>query len=312
MPLISVIIPAYNSEKYIGETLRSLQAQTLTDWEAIVVDDGSKDGTAAVIEPFTADARITLMRQANGGVAMARNNGFAKASAGSQFIAFMDGDDVYLPHALATLASALGKNADRIGAHGLAEMIDQNSQPIEPGGFSRFQRERAGFDGTRMVTWGTDRPTTFETVIQHSRVYPPGLLLTRRVFVEKVGPFDAGVSPVEDWDMLIRLTRFGPIAFVDNVILQYRRHPQQATTASLDRIYAATRKLHRKTYEAPENSAAQRAVVRGSFRSWQRMKIAEKRRHAFAAAASGRLVSATKDAAHIVGHLMRLARGGPA
>jgi glycosyltransferase involved in cell wall biosynthesis len=278
----------------------------------MIVDDGSTDGTASIIEQWCRrDSRFRLIRQANAGVAAARNTGFAAASPGSQFITFMDSDDVYLPHALGTLVGSLASDPRMIGAHGLAEMIDQDSQPQAPGEFSSFQRARTGFDGHEIVPWGTVKPTSFETVIHHSRIYPPGLLMTRRPWVQRVGPFDAAVSPVEDWDMLIRLTRLGDIAFVNEVILHYRRHPAQATTASLDRIYRATDRLRVKTFRSPENTPEQLDTLRGSFRAYQRMKIREKRRSAFASVSKGRLVSAARDMAHIAGHAARILRGRP-
>jgi glycosyltransferase involved in cell wall biosynthesis len=308
-PRLSIIIPAYNVERFIVETLESVRGQTFREWECIVVDDGSKDGTAATVERWIAcDDRFRLVRQANAGVAAARNAGFAQASATARYVMFMDADDVYLPHAFATLHTTLEQKADIIGAHGLAEMIDHLSVPVEVGGFSQFQRERTGFDGRGIVRWPLEKPTTFETVLQHSRVYPPGLVMVRRAIVEKVGPFDKAVSPVEDWDMLIRYTRHGALAFLDDVILYYRRHPGQAT-ANERRIHEATARMHKKTEISPENSAEHRALIRGARRSWHRMKAAEKAASAVDALRHGRVIAAAKFAGHVAGYsLLRFAR----
>src|SRR5262245_19101881 len=96
MPNVSVIIPAYNAEAFIADTIRSVLAQTYQDFEVIVVDDGSRDGTAKALQPF--ESRVRLHTQANAGVATARNTGVGLAT--GTFIAFLDADDLWLPHKL--------------------------------------------------------------------------------------------------------------------------------------------------------------------------------------------------------------------
>ena len=103
MPLVSVIMPTFNRADTIGRSIRSVQAQTFTDWELIVVDDGSTDNTMALIEGC--DPRLKLIRQENQGTAGARNTGL-RASAGS-YIAFLDSDDEWLPHHLELCVSFL-------------------------------------------------------------------------------------------------------------------------------------------------------------------------------------------------------------
>src|SRR6266511_1012520 len=103
MPLVSVIMPTFNRADTIRRAIRSVQAQTFTDWELIVVDDGSTDNTVALIEGC--DPRLKLIRQENQGTAVARNAGLS-ASAGS-YIAFLDSDDEWLPHHLELCVSFL-------------------------------------------------------------------------------------------------------------------------------------------------------------------------------------------------------------
>jgi teichuronic acid biosynthesis glycosyltransferase TuaG len=99
-PLVSIITAAYNAEAFIGETLASVQSQSLGDWEMLVADDASADRTAAIVEATAAaDPRIRLIRlERNGGVARARNA--ALAAARGRFIAFLDSDDLWLPQKL--------------------------------------------------------------------------------------------------------------------------------------------------------------------------------------------------------------------
>ncbi|SDR81267.1 glycosyltransferase family 2 protein [Bradyrhizobium canariense] len=97
MPLVSIITPSWNVERLIGETIESVQAQTLGDWELLIADDCSTDNTAAVIESYAAkDPRIKLIRQPrNGGPALARQAAIEQAQ--GRFIAFLDSDDLWLP-----------------------------------------------------------------------------------------------------------------------------------------------------------------------------------------------------------------------
>lgn len=104
-PEVSVIIPAYNAEKYLAECLESVGSQTERNLEIIVVDDGSTDGTAAIVAGFAeADPRLRLIRQPNGGPGPARNT--AIAAARGRYLAFVDADDLLLPHALEHMLAA--------------------------------------------------------------------------------------------------------------------------------------------------------------------------------------------------------------
>ncbi|MCR9271088.1 MAG: glycosyltransferase family 2 protein [Hyphomonadaceae bacterium] len=99
--LISVIVPAYNAERFIARTLESILRQTHQNLEVLVVDDGSRDGTADIVRAYAkADHRVSLIQQPNGGVARARNTGIAKAKA--DLIAPCDADDLWSPEKLAT------------------------------------------------------------------------------------------------------------------------------------------------------------------------------------------------------------------
>ena len=106
MPLVTVVIPAYNAEKYIEETLDSLRAQTLGDWEALIVDDGSTDTTAQIAEKASAqDARFRLLRQENAGVSAARNHGLSEAQ--GTYILFLDSDDTLTADSLRAFCETL-------------------------------------------------------------------------------------------------------------------------------------------------------------------------------------------------------------
>ena len=116
--LISVIIPAYNAASFIEETIQSLYNQTYTNWEAIIVNDGSTDTTATICDSFT-DKRVITIHQSNTGVATARNNGLALAK--GDYIVFFDADDLMAPDFLQARIQVLEENSDLGYAGGLVE-----------------------------------------------------------------------------------------------------------------------------------------------------------------------------------------------
>jgi glycosyltransferase involved in cell wall biosynthesis len=116
--LVSVIIPAYNAAPFIEETIHSLYSQTHTDWEAIIVNDGSKDNTAAICSSFS-DNRVKTIHQANSGVAAARNNGLAQAQGG--YVIFFDADDVMTPRFIESRMEVMENNPELGYAGGLVE-----------------------------------------------------------------------------------------------------------------------------------------------------------------------------------------------
>ena len=111
-PFVSVIVPCYNVETYVGECLESLRTQSFTDFEAICVNDGSTDGTRTVLEEFAqADSRILIVDRENGGLSAARNSGLDVAR--GEYVCFLDSDDKYAPYALEHLAEmAKSRNLD--------------------------------------------------------------------------------------------------------------------------------------------------------------------------------------------------------
>ena len=108
MPRVSVVVPAFNAGQYLAETLASVTASTFTDYEIVVIDDGSSDNTAAIAERFAPRAR--LIRQSNRGMSASRNTGIE--SSDSEFIALLDSDDLWHPEKLALQLAALEAKPD--------------------------------------------------------------------------------------------------------------------------------------------------------------------------------------------------------
>lgn len=261
MPNISIVIPIYNATNHLAETLESVLAQTLTDWELILVDDGSTDSSVELAEGYVGrDARIQLIRQANGGIVAARNRGIAETDQSSEFISLLDHDDLWEPNALQVLQDALATHADCVAAHGIVQMIDKGDSPLH-GHFGKFGgHERRGVFRRRTVIWPLDHPTTFAVFAFGNCIMTPGQVLVRRSALDKVGSFDPVCLPDDDWDMWLRLSRLGDFAFLNQPLLHYRLH---ANNASNDQrmMEQAEQTLRRKLLRAPENTTQQRQLA---------------------------------------------------
>jgi GT2 family glycosyltransferase len=265
------------------------------------------DQTGAVVEAVVAlDDRVRLVRQRCGGSSMARNRGFLESCPFTEYVTFMDADDLWEPRALEALAGRLCENPSAIGAHGVAEFIDAHGNPLNPGGFAAFGRRRLGFLDGQIREWPLAAPTVFETLVWTGPLYPPGLLLARRSAYEKAGLFDVGLLHCEDWDMCLRLSRQGRLEFVNEVLLSYRRHQ---SNQSNDRRGSSlmVRKLHRKTFFSPENTPAQRELLRAGWKAWQRYKVREKCR----VVRMGSVRERCSAVASLPVHALRYMRGYP-
>lgn len=174
-PMISVVIPAYNAEKTIAATLESVLAQSFPPHEVIVVDDGSKDGTPAVVESFA--PRVRLVRQANAGPSAARNNGIRSAS--GDWIALLDADDTWHPDKLAVQAEQLADDVAFV--HCYASPADCYTTPVD-----------------------------FDALWHHNHVGTSTVVLNKALFLE-LGGFEEDRSFIgaEDYNMWLRMAASG-------------------------------------------------------------------------------------------------------
>lgn len=215
VPAISVIVPAWGVADHLGEALRSLQAQTRTDWEAIVVDDGDTAAVAAAVAPFAADPRIRLLATDNAGLACARNRGIKAARAAR--ISLLDGDDRYRPDYLHAMAARLDGDA----ALGFVTCDARMFGVAEFDGKLFSEREPQQGD------------ITLERVLRcQFKVF--GSTMMRRAALDEVGGFDAGLRSAEDLDLWIRMLEAGwRAAYVPAPLVDYRRRAASLSANSL-------------------------------------------------------------------------------
>lgn len=267
-PAVSIVIPAYNAAKYLAQTLESVRAQTFSNWECIVVDDGSSDTTAQIAEEFAAhDKRIRWVSQTNAGVSAARNNGWARAHPRSLWVAFLDADDLWEPEFLQTLSAVLEAHPDAAAAHCTAYYIDQNGHRFAEGVLEDASRRRYELEGGAIVRHSSDRPTTFAMTAVHATIYTPGCALIRRAALEQVGGFNTAFSLGEDWELWVRLSRLSPFPFVNQPLLAYRRH-QTNSSSNRKAAVAQSRSLRRAIIESPANTPEQKRVALAAYRAF--------------------------------------------
>ena len=209
-PLVSVVIPAFNAERFLGEAIESVLAQTYEPLETIVVDDGSSDGTVAVAGAYS---EVTVIEQPNAGPSAARNRGFA-ASRGD-FIAFHDSDDLMTTDKLEVQAGVLINEAE-VGC-----VLAEQELLVEPGAELPFWVE-----GSKVPILMPPRPPE---LADEPMVHPMTMVVRREVF-ERIGGFDESMRAAEDFDWMLRASEAGiEIARLSEVLLRRRVHPDSLT-----------------------------------------------------------------------------------
>lgn len=206
--LVSVIIPSYNSARYIASTVESALAQTYPAVEVIVVDDGSTDATQAVLAPYR--SRITILHQANRGPAAARNAGLRVAR--GAYLLFLDSDDLLVPASVAAKAAFLEQNP----RYGLV--------------YSAWTQ--INHDGSRIM--GEAHPRcqgdVLAALLRREYFFFPGSALIRRTCLDTVGAFDENAYGAEDADLWLRLARAGyAFGYIDEPLFVYRYHTASIT-----------------------------------------------------------------------------------
>lgn len=203
--LISVIIPAYNSARYIAETINSVLQQKHQFFELIVVDDGSTDNQNEIIQRFAKqDQRVRLIKQKNLGVAAARNTGIRHAK--GNYLSFLDADDLWHTDNLSLKIEKL-KNEDIGLVHSDAQVIDQFSNPT--GKLICGKKGRLLDD---ILLW------------EGPHIPGPSSILIKREVVDNIGMFDHKLSTAADMDFFIRITSKYGVGKLDKVTWQYRVH----------------------------------------------------------------------------------------
>jgi glycosyltransferase involved in cell wall biosynthesis len=201
-PLVSIIMAAYNHDRYIDKAIASALAQTWKSFELIVVDDGSTDTTSQVVSRFGDSVRYIY--QENRGQGGARNRGIASAS--GKYVCFLDDDDLWDSGYLATVTSVLEKEPETAALYTGYRMIDDEDRPLPQTGVRMVPPDRM-YDALVCGGW-----------------FPPMVVTVRRDCLEQVGPLDETLRGHDDWDLWLRIARSCVFAGIPEVLASYRIH----------------------------------------------------------------------------------------
>ncbi len=250
---VSVIIPAYNCDRYIREAIASVFAQTYTDYELIIVDDGSTDDTAQVIKSY--GDRINYIYQTNQGVAQARNTGLAVAQ--GKYIAFLDQDDFFYPHKLAAQVELIEQNPHLGMIFSGWDIVDSQGEAIDT-----------------VQPWENSRELNTKDIIIWKPVFL-GAMLFSHAWLKRTSGFNTTLEQTPDVDLVLRLAAISCSAYwLKDATVGYRQHESNASgntllqaqelNSMLERFFSDSN-LHPQI-KALENSSRYQSLVWSAWR----------------------------------------------
>ena len=264
MPAVSVIMPVYNVERYVEPAIESVLAQTCRDFEVIVVNDGSTDGTPILVDSYAArDSRIRVLHKVNGGISSARN--LALRTAAGDLIALLDGDDTWDPEFLESQISVLQ-------AHPEVDVVTANARNL---GGNR--------DGEPARPWPDARPhpDLLGMIADEQAIFIMSVF-RRRVF-EQIGGFDESLRTNEDYDYWLRAAVAG-LRFHRNArpLGGYRRRNDSLSASAVNMLHGILR-VYEKLRPALANRPLERHVLDTQVARFENEKLRALARAAIAA-----------------------------
>ena len=235
-PAVTVLMPVWNCVRFTRHAIRSILAQSFTNYEFIIVDDGSTDGTFDVIKQFAEeDQRIHLISRENRGLVASLNEGLSVARA--PLVARMDGDDIATENRLAVQVAEFERRADLVLLGGQAQLIDAMDNP------GRMLQVPNGIEQTRKAL-----------LVSCPFIHPS--VMFRRKPVLEVGGYRDKYRHAEDYDLWLRLSSRGEIDNLPDIVLKFRRHGESVTDrhAKIQAISTALalESYHAQTFDRPD------------------------------------------------------------
>lgn len=240
-PLVSIIMPAFNAEKTIGGSIQSVLNQTYSNWELIIIDDGSTDSTFETIKNFS-DSRIKATRRENCGVASTRN--YALSISKGEYIAFLDSDDLWLPEKLTKQVEILQTSDSSTG------LIHTNYLEFD-------ERTEYSPKPFKNLFWLKTEGNVHEDLMVHDFVATLTVMIKKEV-IEKVGIFSEDLHGTEDWDLWIRIAEHFTVQYIPTRLAKYR-----LVAGSLSKNYS---KYELELKKVLERHLEKKAVYKGNLR----------------------------------------------
>lgn len=232
MPLISVIIPAYNAEKTIKKTIESVLSQTFSDFELIIINDGSQDSTLDIVYSIQ-DSRIKVFSYPNSGQPASRNRGFAHSC--GEYISFIDADDCWTADKLEAQFRALQDNPQAAVAYSWTNCIDESGQFLRRGSYITAQGD------------------VYAKLLLIDFIESGSNPLICSQALAAVGSFDGSLTNVHDWDMWLRLAARYHFVCVPSPQILYRVSPNSMSSNVLGVEASSLRVIERAFAQAPES-----------------------------------------------------------
>lgn len=240
MRKVSVLIPSYNHERYLPLALQSVFEQTYTDYEVVVVDDGSTDRSVEILQSYK--GQIRLYTQANRGTYATLNRLIAESR--GQYLAILNSDDLWLPTKLEKQVAVLEAHPQVGLVHTYGEFIDHEGRPLG--------KNPLGYPWPRTKTGNI-----IEDLVRYNRIVPSSAMIRRECF-ERLGGFREDLYGLGDWEMWLRIALHYDVGFVDEPLTLYRVHAYNACHHH-DRMRMDEVKVRSETIHAHEPIYWQRA-----------------------------------------------------
>lgn len=222
MTRISVLLPLYNGESYIREAVESVIAQTHRDFELLILDDGSRDGSLAQVREIARrDPRVRVIARENRGLTETLNELLAAAT--GELVARMDADDVCLPDRFARQVAFLAEHPEVVCVGGDAEMIDERGRFL-----------------TVLHVPEDDAEIQRQALVGHAPLFHPSVMIRREVLA-RIGGYRHEFWPAEDLDLWLRLGEAGALANLRGPVLRYRLHAHSISATNVARQRQAAR-----------------------------------------------------------------------
>ncbi|MBL4699027.1 MAG: glycosyltransferase family 2 protein [Phycisphaerales bacterium] len=260
----SVLMPVFNTEKYLAQAIESILSQTYTDFELIIINDGSTDNSETIVRHYErVDNRVRVFTRKNQGVVSTRNELLQAAE--SEYLAWMDSDDVSHPNRLELQVREMDSHPDLVAVGGQAQYIDFAGRPIS---IHKMPCDHGTIDRIHMSGSG------------HAMLQ--GCAMVRRKALIEVGSFD-NTHIAEDIELWLRLAEYGQLENIDSVLLDYRLHPKSyghtnRSAQSLSGWTAAVEASVRRGVEPPPRpQISQKKVLSNAslYRKWSWWALAD-------------------------------------
>jgi glycosyltransferase involved in cell wall biosynthesis len=254
-PAVTVVMPVYNGRDYLARAIESVMAQSMPDWELVIVDDCSTDDSLAVIGRYLVDPRVVLLRNGeNVGVAASRNR--ALASSRGAYLTFLDQDDEWLPRKLELQLAAMLSHPEIGLLHAEYARIDPASQ---------LMGQARDLPATSFVN--PDAPVEVEDVFAEifvSNDIQPLTSMIRREVLDVVGHFDPSLRGTDDYELWLRIALRYPVGHLRTIVGFWRAHPGQVSNRGYEQLLMRLRAIDTILDRFPD---ARQRVPAAAFRA---------------------------------------------